>query len=238
MIDCGDYHVRNERYHNTFHKSKGADRRCVMTKSYSDHILFSRRDFLAGSLALALALGSTVGGISNAFAADSDFLSKEQIAARFDEIRNCYSSGDELSEADAEFVSKYATSQQIATRGIGGNSTFYMTASTVDAYVIAQGYAYHNGTISYTYGADVSVTKQSGGTPQWMEFSVTCDSYGVGQNGNTTFNGSHTCSHHVDGLNSFYANLSDGYNAYTVYWNLTLRLTGTSAGGNYFSGVY
>ena len=207
-----------------------------MNESRSKHIIFSRRDFLAGSLALAL--GSAVGNVSDAFASEGGILSREQIAARFEEIRNNYSVGDGLSEADAGFVSQYATSEQIATRGIGGNSTFYMTASTVDAYVIAQGYAYHNGFINYTYGADVSVAKQSGGTPQWMEFSVTCDTYGFAQNGESTYLGTHACSHHVNGQSSFNANLSDGYAGYTVYWNLTLRLSGVSAGGNYFSGVY
>lgn len=207
-----------------------------MYKSRSGRCLFSRRDFLTGSMALAL--GGAVGGTSNAFASEGGVLSRAQIAARFEEIRNNYSVGDELSEVDAEFVSQYATSQQITTRGIGGNSSFNMSASTVDAYVIAQGYAYHNGFFNYTYGADVSVAQQSGGTPQWMEFSVTCDTYGFLQNGESTYLGTHTCSHRVDGQNSFYANLSDGYIGYTVYWNLTLRLAGVSAGGNFFSGVY
>lgn len=202
----------------------------------------TRRDFITnGALAILAATGITTSASTQpiiAHAKTNGDLSSEAIANRFEEIRNRYAIGDCLSESDSAFVSKYATSQNIVSRGIGGNSSFYFTASTVDAYATAQGYAYHNGTLSYTYGADVTVSNQTGGIPSWMKFEVVCDSYGVGQNGATTFEGSHSCSHSVNAQNSFYANLQDGYSGYTVYWNLTLKLSGSSASGNYFSAAY
>ena len=202
------------------------------------HTGLSRREVIAGASSIILASISypvlTPAGVRSANASE-DELDNQAITERFNEIQLAYAPGDPLTPEDEAFVKQYATSQNRSARG---TQTFYMTASTVDAYVVAQGNAYHNGTFSYTYGANAQIANQSGGTPRWMDLTVRCDCFGVGQNGSTTFQGSHSCSASTSYQNSFYASPSDAYQGVTAYWNLTLILTGSSAQGNYFSGTY
>lgn len=204
------------------------------------HHTLSRRDLLH-VLSFGV-IGYALSPHIHAYADESAKVSIQQahdsIAQRFEQIRSTYSPGEVLSPDDELFVLSHATSQHIRPDGLGGNASFNFNAYGSDVSVNASGYAYHNGTFNYTYGADVSVSRIYGGTPRWMEFAVTCDAYGVGQNGATTFQGSHSCKHSVSNQDSFYANLVDGYSGITAYWNLTLRLSGSSASGNYFSAVY
>ncbi|MDO4429629.1 MAG: hypothetical protein Q4B91_09105 [Atopobiaceae bacterium] len=100
-----------------------------------------------------------------------------QIADRLQEINERYDLYEPMSAEDAAFVQEYAT--PVGSPATRGSSSFSWTKSGGGTQVTVTGNVYHNGTLSYTWGANMDVATISGPTPRSMVARVQCTAYGV-----------------------------------------------------------
>lgn len=191
---------------------------------------------LFGITALAL---SCIGFLTTPIAHASQFpendnLSDIAIKDRFHQINTGYEVGEEFSASDADFVNRYAqkpdSPMPLATQNfsVSGRSP---DGTTVSAY----GNLYHNGTISYSYGGNVTVNKTAGSTPRSMTLTVHCTSYGIVGSGGVGIIYNDGVSHTANWVNSFYASPSRTYAGVMTAYSVEGWIDVTTASGNFFT---
>lgn len=170
-------------------------------------------------------------------------LSQSEIAARFEQIANTYSVGEELSEGDALFVRQYGTRPDIrslsstgiaplAVRGsvnINASRTMYGVTATLT------GNAWHNGTFVYTWGATLTGRVTSGATPRQMTVSATLQAFGVTSSGGLIPVYTNTLSNTSYNSKVVQMSSSDSYAGVIIVYYVNTQLDVTTASGSAFT---
>lgn len=158
--------------------------------------------------------------------------SYEAIRARIREINDAYDLYEPMSEEDAKFIQTYASSMStVQTRGSSG---FNWTKSADGTTVNVSGNVYHNGTFSYTWGANMSVSTTSGSTPRSMVAKVRCVGYGVSGSGYGKIY-DRTLSRTWTNTRSFFYGPSASYSAVSAVYTVDAWVDVTTSGGSFFT---
>lgn len=159
-------------------------------------------------------------------------LTKSQIKQHLREINEKYEVGEEFSAEDAEFVKTYASSNSQSDIMLADESSFNKTKTLAKTTVRAKGSIYHNGTISYSYGGTVKVTKISGKTPQKIKVIIHCTSYGAVGTGGVGKIYDKKISASKENADSFTANLRDSYAGLSVAHDIDCSVKVRTAAGD------
>ena len=164
---------------------------------------------------------------------DSNALSDQQIASRLQEIDERYDLFEPMSDEDAAFVQQYASSvNDPATRG---SSSFSWTESGGGTQVTVTGNVYHNGTLNYTWGANMDVATISGSTPRTMVAKVHCTAYGI--LGDSLYGKIYdrTVSRTYSNTRSFHYAPAVSYSGVAAVYTVNASVDVTTANGSFFT---
>lgn len=138
--------------------------------------------FLIGCLAASLLTCPTLSfaaptSTSELLTIQSSEMTQKDISKRINDICNRYDLYEPMSPEDAEFIRTYAMpANEQPTRA---SKSFSWANNGGGTRVTANGTVYHNGSLNYTWGMNMTVKTVNGATPQKMVASVTCTSFGV-----------------------------------------------------------
>ena len=203
-----------------------------------------KRVFWTIAASFLLAVACMVLPPSHAWASEfpeNDNLSEKQIADRFREINETYDVGEVFSDSDADFVLRYGNRIGVPEEDSSSSAapqprgSFSFSGSGYGTTVSVSGTIYHNGTFNYTYGANATISKTAGGTPQSMTFTVHCTAYGVVGNdgiGKIYDNG---VSVTRTNTNSFYASPSRTYSGVMITYVVECWVDVTTSDGHFFT---
>mgnify|MGYP004692059681 CR=1 FL=1 len=173
---------------------------------------------------------------STAFASDyprNDNLSEQLIRDRFSQINSSYAIGEEFTAEDADFVLRYGVTAN--TPSLLDSRSFTMSGSGYGTTVNVSGNVYHNGTFSYSYGANAWVNKTYGPTPRSMTLTVHCTSYGVVGSGGIGIIYNDSVSYTGSNTNSFNASPSRTYSGVMTSYIVETWVDVTTSSGNFFT---
>ena len=163
---------------------------------------------------------------------ENDGLTEQEVRERFREIRTSYDVGEEFSASDADFVLRYAVDpSKPAARG---SSAFQKTGSLGGTSATMSGTLYHNGTFSYTYGANATISV-SGPTPKNLVFTVHCTSYGVVGSGGVGIIYDGEVSATKSNSSYFQANPSRTYSGVMTLYSVECVLDVTTSRGSFLT---
>ena len=196
---------------------------------------YKRWALLAAVLtAFCLLMGSPLPAhAKSATSNNSSMLSEQQIASRLQEINERYDLFEPMSDEDAAFVQQYASPVNApATRG---SSSFSWTKSGGGTQVTVSGNVYHNGTLNYTWGANMDVATVSGSTPRTMVAKVHCTAYGI--LGDNLYGKIYdrTVSRTYSNTRSFHYAPAVSYSGVAAAYTVNASVDVTTANGSFFT---